>query len=199
MRTEKGIRVAVAVVLAALVVCGWAGPSAANGPAKTKTVEGTFVGAAQGSPAYVAVYADKPDKKGRRKVVAYVCDSQQLAEWFNNKDVKGNTLSLTSDDGARLKATLTKSAAKGTITLADGTKLSFAAPLANEPAGLYRAEQTIAGQDYLGGWILLPDGTQRGAVKRAQQVIANPFIDPNSAPNVPLPGIGTLTPELQRD
>jgi hypothetical protein len=197
MRTRWWLPTVLATLLVALVAAPSVGATAV--PARVKTVDGTFAGAAQGSPAYVAVYVDKADKKGRHKVIAYVCDSQQVAEWFDQKNVKGNTLSLTSDGGARLKATLTKSAATGTVRLPDGTKLPFAAPRANEPAGLYRAEQTIAGQDYLGGWILLPDGTQRGAVKRAQQVIGNPFIDPNSAPNVPLPGIGTLTAELVRD
>jgi hypothetical protein len=197
MRTRWWLPTVLATLLVALVAAPSVGATAV--PARVKTVDGTFAGAAQGSPAYVAVYVDKADKKGRRKVIAYVCDSQQVAEWFDKKNVKGNRFSLTSDDSARLKATLTKTTARGTITLADGTKLAFAAPLANEPAGLYRAEQTIASQDYLGGWILLPDGTQRGAVKRAAAVIGNPFIDPTSSPNVPLPGIGILTPELQRD
>lgn len=197
MRSHRWLPTVVATLLVTLALAPSAYATAR--PAKAKTVSGSFVGAAQGSTAYVAVYADKADKKGRRKIVAYVCDSQQVAEWFDRKNVKGNTLSLISDGGARLKATLTKSAATGTITLADGTKLSFAAARATEPAGLYRAEHTIVGQDYLGGWILLPDGTQRGDVKRNGSVLGFVAFDPSVSPTVMIAGVGTLTPELQRD
>jgi hypothetical protein len=121
--------------------------------------------AVNGSQAYVAVYAYKADKRGRRDVVGYVCDGAQMAEWFSKHRVTGNTLTLASDGGAHLNAKLTTKSATGTVTLTDGTKLSFTAAPVTDPAGLYRAEQTIAGQPYLGGWIVLPDGTQRGEVK----------------------------------
>jgi hypothetical protein len=153
------------IAVVTVTVLGAVGDAAAV-PAKAKTVEGSFAGAVQGSQAYVAVYAHKPDKKGRRDVIAYVCDGAQMAEWFSKHRVKGNTLTLASHGGAHLKAKLTKKTATGAVTLADGTKLTFTAALVAEPAGLYRAEQTAGGDHYLGGWIVLPDGTQRGDIKR---------------------------------
>ena len=183
----------------ALLVPLIGGPARAAGiPAKAKVVTGTFVGAAKGSPAYVAVYADEADKKGRRHVVAYVCDGRQLAEWFDKKRATGNKLSLTSGDGARLRATLTKSRANGAITLADGTRIIFEVARAKRPAGLYRAEQSIAGRDYLGGWIVLPDGTQLGDLIVDGVRMAVPLLNPTS-PRVDLPGIGTLTAARVRD
>jgi hypothetical protein len=51
------------------------------------------------------------------------------------------------------------------VTLADGEEHAFSADPAEAPAGLYRAEETIDGEELLGGWIELSNHEERGAVK----------------------------------
>ena len=187
-------RALAAVALAGLVVGATAG-SAGAAPAKAKTVSGTFVGTVSGTDAYVGVVAAKA-KGGRRAVLAYVCDGQQLADWFTAK-VTGNHATLKAKNGDRLTVALTKSQASGTLTLADGTRQAFTATPGARPAGLYQAVTKTSGKQYLGGWVLLPDGTQRGAIKLATSVVANPtlsFTNPISTFNVP--GVGSVTPKF---
>jgi hypothetical protein len=71
-----------------------------------------------------------------REVRAYLCDGKGIDEWFRGS-ITGNELDLTSDNGARLQASLTPGAANGTITLDDGTNFTFAADPATSPSGLY--------------------------------------------------------------
>ncbi len=47
-------------------------------------------------------------------------------------------------------------------------------------AGLYRGSKTVAGKRYLGGWIVLPDGRQRGEVLSGMTDVASPPLDPNN-------------------
>jgi len=195
MSTARITRALAAVALAGLVVGATAG-SAGAAPAKAKTVSGTFVGTVSGTDAYVGVVAAKAKSGGSRAVLAYVCDGQQRADWFTAK-VTGNHATLKAKNGDRLTVALTTSQASGTLTLADGTRQAFTATPGARPAGLYQAVTKTSGKQYLGGWVLLPDGTQRGAIKLATSVVANPtlsFTNPISTFNVP--GVGSVTPKF---
>ena len=63
-------------------------------------------------------------------------------------------------------------------------------------ARFYRASQTVAGVAYVGGWILLSDGQQRGVVKQNGAIIPGPQprLDP-ARPVVTLPTVDTLMAE----
>jgi hypothetical protein len=181
-------------LVAGLVVGGLAvvAPAAAEAPS-VKVVTGSFAGTVEDSDAYVAVYVDEAEKKGaKREVTAYVCDGAEISEWFDAR-VKGNTFTLTSDEGARLKVKLTEDEASGSFRPEGDEKLKFAAPVAEDPAGLYRGEDTTAGDDYLGGLILLPDGMVRGQIERN----GINFIDPGTLnvanPMFTIPGVGGFT------
>ncbi len=50
----------------------------------------------------------------------------------------------------------------GTVTLPNGDSGPFTAGVANGDAGLYLAEETFDGDDYVGAWIILEDERQRG-------------------------------------
>ncbi|GAC1345182.1 MAG: hypothetical protein NVSMB27_07050 [Ktedonobacteraceae bacterium] len=122
-----------------LAACG-----GASSPAPTPTsATGTFVGQVAGSTA----------------LIAYVCDGTSdhitIAQWFNGP-VTSNAVSVTTNNGAHLTATLTSKTATGTVTLSGRTFTFTATALAGQSeAGLYRSEQIFNGVHYLGGWIVL--------------------------------------------
>lgn len=120
-------------------------------------VSGSFVGKIDGSNALVAIVVLET-----RETLAYVCDSGLVAQWFRgNATADGLALSA---GGSKLEARLSIDGVAGQVTLGSGTALSFTAGPAIGPAGLYRATSTQASFDFVGGWIVLATGEQRGAV-----------------------------------
>lgn len=111
-------------------------------------VAGSFVGRqddllSRDPDAFVALVVSSVADEGEdeREVRAYLCDGE-ISEWFWGS-VTGNELDLTSDNGARLQASLTPEAANGTITLDDPEEaFTFTANPATAASGLY--EVTIA-------------------------------------------------------
>ena len=109
-------------------------------------------------------------------VTAYVCDSAAISEWFKGS-VNGSSLDLTNADGARLTADLAADSFTGTFTPSSSSPLTFSAEQADQPAGLYRGEDTVDGVDLVAGWIVLPDGDQRGAVSGGGRVVSAPVFN----------------------
>jgi hypothetical protein len=105
---------------------------------------------------FVAIAANSAEEgSDTREVRAYLCDGQQISEWFKGS-VTGNDLDLASEDGARLKGSLAPEAATGTITLPDSEKsLTFTGKPASGPAGLYNvsiaADGSFVGTSERGG------------------------------------------------
>ena len=125
-------------------------------------------------------------------MLAYVCDSKKIGEWFHGSTA-GAELSLSSSGGYRLRVSVAKSGASGSLTSpgAYGASHAFSAPAAKKPAGLYRGEKTANGKHYVGGWIVLPDGRQRGAVKSGSTILASPTLTPTKT-SVDVPGVGMI-------
>ena len=161
------------------VVIALAASSGASGGARSAPW-GSYVGTAKGTDAFVAVLVGKRVTGGRQQVLGYVCDSKRIAEWFHGTTT-GPAFTVRSSAGATLTVTVASGHATGTFTLA-GAAHSFTAPLAKRPAGLYHGQKTTHGKHYLGGWIILPDHRQRGAVKTGSTITASPpltgFITP---------------------
>ncbi len=122
---------------------------------------GSFVGRISDSDAFIAIVANN---EGR--VLAYLCDSQTIAEWFRGEVAEAGIIDLQTESGAGLWAQFVGEEAWGAVTVG-GETLSFTAERVPEgsEAGLYRAEGTKDGAEYVGGWIVLPSGEQRGALK----------------------------------
>jgi hypothetical protein len=99
---------------------------------------GEFVGKIPDRDAFVALVSEKPkEKEEKREVRAYLCDGQQISEWFVGR-VRGNAFKLSSKGGARLEARFTDAAATGAITLPNGGEvLNFEAPPATGVEGFY--------------------------------------------------------------
>lgn len=129
----------------------------------------TYAGRVDGGGATVAIAVSGG------QAVAYVCDGRQIEAWLQGPASAG-TLALTGPDGASLGATYGNGVAAGSVA-AGGKQWVFTAPVAPEPAGLYRATAMVAGARVVGGWIVLPDGTQVGVVTTDGRPAAAPPLD----------------------
>jgi hypothetical protein len=112
-----------------------------------KLVEGTFVGKARGSDAFVAVVAS-PAPKGerRRDVTVFVCDGKALCEWLAGS-ANGNDFTAPSeDDDAEATVSITAKAARGSIEISDGETVRFTAARAAATEGLYTLKVSGSGR-----------------------------------------------------
>lgn len=125
----------------------------------------SFVGPVDGSDAYVAIVTSPSG------TTAYVCDSAALGLWFSSNAATGAaSIEAGHPSGAALSATIEGGSAHGTVVLG-GVSHGFTARAAAFPAGLWEgfepppAGEAVALARY--GWIVLGDGTQRGAKVKA--------------------------------
>lgn len=155
---------------------------------------GTFVGVVDGTDAFIALVPQE-----NNAVIAYVCDGQTISTWFRGERSE-NEIDLTAANGAQLQASLETDTATGNFTLPDGQVHTFTAQLATDSAGLYRAEETIDGTDYVGGWIILNDGDQRGAINGITDGTSNTIVAPRftGGSSVAVPDVGNFLPNLIR-
>jgi hypothetical protein len=124
----------------------------------------TFLGSVPGSRALIGIVLN------RGRAEAYICDGTShragtLADWFRGP-VQGGMLDATSSlHHARLAAHFSGRRGTGTITLAGGRVLSFTVALVTgaHQAGIFAGTARYRGRDYRAGWIILPDGDERGA------------------------------------
>jgi hypothetical protein len=166
-------------------------PSASNGVAQptgsatpTESAEPTESASSEDVPAR-ANYAGRT--KGRKatvaiavrdgRAIAYVCDGARAEAWLLGKATNG-ALNLVSEAGDRLTARLGDGKATGKVVL--GTqKWTFKVPTVQRPNGLYRANATVGGVRFRGGWIVLPDG-QTGVATGNGEPGPAPPLDPNA-------------------
>lgn len=108
--------------------------------------------------------------------VAYLCDGRKAEVWLQGTAAAGK-LELAGAKGATLTGTFGGGKAAGTVAAA-GRAWKFTAPAVKKPSGLYRATATVRGAKVVGGWIVLPDGSQVGVVSVDGQPGPAPAIDP---------------------
>lgn len=157
-------RIVAVLFLAALVVTGCAGPSAAAlraalpSPAQTEPLAGsqTFVGRSGELAVAVVLGADGA-------AVAYACDGLDRWGWFGGR-VDGATVALTGDAG-RLDATITGDTLVATVQVR-GETLPVELRKAGPGAGLFHAARGPV--EF--GWIVTNDGEITGAASRAEQL-----------------------------
>jgi hypothetical protein len=112
-----------------------------------------------GATVFVAVVTSQD------QAIAYICDGEKLAEWFRGPVQSGGLFEARSTSkNAQITAQINGRSVVGAITLEGGRVLPFRVKPADGLAGLYRSDDTIDAQRFLGGWVVLPDGQQRGAV-----------------------------------
>jgi serine/threonine-protein kinase len=153
----------------------------ASAPAPERTPEPepepvTYVGWVDGGGASVAIIVDGDD------TVAYVCDGAAAEAWLLGSARDGE-LDLAGEGGS-LVASYDHRRVIGQATVA-GRSWTFTAAQVAAPEGLYRFADTIAGgAEVVGGWIVLPDGSQVGVLAVDG--------DPGPAPRLD-PGTGVVT------
>jgi hypothetical protein len=193
----RGALAASVLLLAAPVGCGDDDDGNDNSnERRSAPVAATFVGKLTGSGEFVAVVAAPPAKgQDRRAVTTFVCDGEQVCEWFSGS-AEGNDVTVKSEDGkAQAKVTLTKKAASGSVELPDGKSGRYNAGAATATAGLYdltvsaRGKVTgasAAGVGLTGRVELPPPGTGRlklaDGTRLRLQVTANRSGDPRLEP-----------------
>ncbi len=99
---------------------------------------------------------------GGDAIRAYVCDGADDL-WFAGSALQLPAL-LVNDEGDELYVAESDAGLTGSLTRSDGERVFDAAR--TEESALFRAETTIGRDHYLGGWIVLPDGEQRGVVRQ---------------------------------
>ncbi len=128
-----------------------------------------------------------------QRALAYCCDGDSLAEWFQGEVNIDGTLQLVSTRHAKLELQVGSRQITGKLTLPLGQAQAFKAAMVSTQghAGLYRAKKMLGGIEYLGGWILLPNGKQVGAVRCGRSVVSRPWLDPEN-PVVRVTGVVSL-------
>ncbi len=123
----------------------------------------------------VAVSPEEAGSEGPRTVAVYLCDGETVSQWLR-EEVTGQEARLVAGDTS-VDVTIADNSVSGSVTLADGASRPFTAVPATGDAGLYRAEWTLAGADYVVDWVVLADGRQRGSLDgKGNDVIV---VDPN--------------------
>lgn len=151
-----------------------------------------FVGTVEGTDAAIAVVMDG------RTVLAYVCDGTPagLATWgWFVGDHTDQHLELVATNGAVLLLDLAGEAPAGTLITRTGARHGFATEPARLPAGLWRAQGLVNGEPVLAAWVVLNDGSQRGAQLRSGSAQPVGFIDP-TADNFIDPTFDDFRPQL---
>jgi hypothetical protein len=96
-----------------------------------------------------------------------LCDSDGTAAWFAHHPHDGGAASLVSRSGkARLALTPDGDGLSARVRMPDGSTHTVALERATGSAGLYRAIAETRGGVLEGGWVVLGDGSQRGALNQ---------------------------------
>lgn len=174
-RTVVGAVGGAVLCIGALAACGsddaaGDGAAAPGGSFPVATFAGEIEGGSVESPRLLAVVA------AGDTALAYLCDGADEVVWFAGT-VEGEHLELADRAGNALSLDASEDDVTGTLA---GEAVEL--PAVAEPAGLYvldPASEEALLTSHLGGWIVLPDGTQTGGV-RSDSGITNPRLDLSS-------------------
>jgi hypothetical protein len=156
-----GIAALAMAFAAALPACS--GDDKASKSGRGGAPEGAFVGTVKGSDAYVALVSN-----GDELVAGYLCDGKTVSTWLERSRVQDGRAELRDREGARVgEVELERGGASGEVEVG-GRSLAFSAVPDVGGAGLYR--ETAGGPGEPGftetGWIVLADGSARGATTK---------------------------------
>jgi hypothetical protein len=153
-----------AFVVAAAIVMS-AGPETDDAKAST------FVGRVQGSEAYIAVLKDG------RKIGGYVCNNGTVSRWLEYtwlRDGRAPLIAGTTDERVG-QVRIADNEATGTIEVSGRKRRFRARRIRERDGGLHFAIGKQPNRLLVAGWILLPDGTQRGAISRVDTQTVQPL------------------------
>ena len=129
--------------------------SSGSGPTSTNT----WVGKLADSSGFIAIM-----KEGTVHLI-YVTDGDKLFVWFegNASGAVAGYFTFYNDEGGSIINNPTADGFGGTVTVGPGQHYRYTVVPARGEAGLYRAKETTAGETWESGWIVLNDGSVRGA------------------------------------
>ena len=157
-----------------------AAPTAA--PAPPAVAEKAYAGRSSGKEVTVAIAV----KNGR--AVAYVCDGKRTEAWLEGT-VSGSDLSLKSADGtSTIVGTVDEAESVGTVAVG-GKEWPYAAKGVTAPAGLYEGRASVKGVLNRIGWIVLPDGTQTGVLRKGSELDPAPPLNPAQPNSIVIDGV----------
>jgi hypothetical protein len=182
---------ALAMLVLALIVaaCGGddEGDATASAARPGPRLAAQWAGKVEGTNSYISVFTLDNGEAG-----AYLADGAEVAALvLGERD--GSDIELEPSKDVDVKAEVSGDTVSGTVTLA-GERHHFYAAEATGDAGWYRTRTTVDGDEVAAGYIVVADGTQRGAVRCAGKVVAAPRFDPDK-PTIDVDGIGALTIE----
>jgi hypothetical protein len=161
-----------------------AGIAVGAGPDSADASTTTFVGRVPGSNAYIAILKDG------RQIGGYVCDNGSGSRWLERSRLRDGRAPLRAGTtGERVGSVrITGKQATGTIEVRGRKRRLRATRVRGRDAGLHFAIGKQANRLLLAGWILHPDGTQRGAVSRLNtetleplDAVRAPRLDPDAS------------------
>ncbi len=133
----------------------------AAGPTASYVSAATYVGTVRGSDAFIAI------SKDARKIGGYLCNDGKVSRWIEYKFLrKGRAPLIAGTTGKRLGSVkVAGRVATGQIAVGGAAKHSFrAVRVSGRKAGLFFGVGKQKDRILVAGWILRPNGTQRGAV-----------------------------------
>ena len=125
-------------------------------------LEATFVGEASDGNTFVAVV------RSGNSFMAYACDNDR-GNWFRGVALT-TPLILENDAGDQIALALEGDRVLGGLERADGDEGVTFELTRTDADVLFRGESALAGKPLIGGWIVLPDGRQRGFPKTFSHV-----------------------------
>jgi hypothetical protein len=151
-------------------------------PPPAPTRKSVYVGHSSDNEVTVAVAVDGEE------AAAYICDGDEVEAWLDGTATEDGIELQGRNNGTRLTATLSDTAALGVLTLAD-KELPFSAAVAGPPAGIYEGKATVDGEPNRIGWIVLPSGRQVGINNAGGNRQPAPALDPNDLDGLAIKGV----------
>lgn len=160
--------------------------------------------------------AEHPAAEHERVYYAYLCDGEEHSTWLllegdgDRVVLEADDVTVTLSDVSDNRLADGADALSGEVSIAGEPPRTFIAERAQGDAGLYRGE-LVNSPRYVGGWIILNNGQQLGAVTLDGVVVDNPTLDVATGtavssvgtfsniptiPCIPVPGIGCIPIEL---
>jgi hypothetical protein len=153
MKTLKAILL-IGTAIVSLVACGGSTP-----PTPVELSKTSLVGKIENSDALIAIVRDE------NSFIAYICGGKSTWQthtgWFRSDTISAKGNFLESSSGLKFSANFADSSAKGTLTLKDGTTLSWSTEAAKKDAGLFVLEEA----GLLAGVITDNDGNVAGTAR----------------------------------
>jgi len=111
---------------------------------------------------FVAVVVPDVVEAGQ-EISGYLCDGAGFTQWISGELDAAGEARLGERIGAQVHVRVEDTGGVfGVAQVPGGGPQPFRATAETGDAGLYRAEEDFGGVTHVGGWIVLPDGRQKG-------------------------------------